>query len=137
MDVNSSDAYRIAGYAGCGFYQRAVEAAAQAGAAADVVELADRTAFIGYLARPDVAPLLGHHRTSPAVFLLPRGAAVTAATPAASLVGGCDALRERLGSSTSRAPDTSSRDPASVLSHFKKLQREKDFVIWVLWRGVW
>ena len=138
--------YRIVGFAGCGYHQRAVEAAAAAGAAADVVELPDRRAFQQYLKRADVAPLLRAHRTSPAVFLLPpatAGAADAASASSASsaaapssFVGGCDALLARLRTTVAVA-DTSSRSPAGVLSYFEQLQREKSFVVWVLWRGIW
>jgi hypothetical protein len=138
-----SSMYRIVGFAGCGYHQRAVEAATAAGAAADVVELPDRRAFQQYLKRADVAPLLRAHRTSPAVFLLPAtaGAADAASASSASsaapssFVGGCDALLARLG--TVAAADTSSRSPAGVLSYFEQMQREKSFVVWVLWRGIW
>lgn len=134
-------AYRIVGYAGCGFHQRAVAAARTASAAVDVVELQDHASFLRYLLTDpsNMSTLLGAHRTSPAVFLLPTDvdAHSLATTPVASFVGGCDDLLDQLGVDTTPISDTSSRDPASVLDYFEKVQREKSFVIWVLWRGVW
>ena len=88
------DKYRIVGFAGCGYHERAVAAAARAGLVADVVQLPDRRAFQRYLKRGDVAQLLGAHHTSPAVFLLPTDLA--ADEKAVTFVGGCDDLLERL-----------------------------------------
>ena len=130
----SGVSYRIVGFADCGYHQRAVKAAAQAGVTADVVELADRRAFQQYLKRADVAPLLGTHRTSPAVFSLPAGAETAAAT----FVGGCDDLIARLGAAAAPSmADTSSRSPADVLKFFEGAQRDNAFVVWLLWRGIW
>jgi len=134
-------AYRIVGYTGCGFHQCAVDAARNASVSVDVVELRDHATFLHYLstAPSNMSSLLGAHSTSPAIFLLPAGTTKDslASTPATSFVGGCDDLLVRLGVDTSLITDTSSRDPASVLCYFEKLQRENSFVIWVLWRGVW
>ena len=132
--------YRIVGFTGCGYHQRAVKAAAQAGVATDVVDLPDRNAFQQYLKRADIAPLLGTHRTSPAVFLLPAGAAATDPTAVPMFVGGCDALLARLRAAAVANPVDAtppSRSPAAVLKYFEEAQRNKAFVVWLLWRGTW
>ena len=127
-------AYRVVGFAGCGFHKRAVDTLAAAAISADVVTLPDRVSFQRYLRRADVRPLIDAHRTSPVVFKLDNDPVA-----AASLLGGCDELLAHLRDCGAYAPprDRSSRSPAGVLAYFRTLQREKRFVVWVLWRGPW
>ena len=62
----------------------------------------------------------------------------------ATLIGGCDELKQKLGYATTaeeqqmaRQIDTSSRSPDEIASFFHTTQRSHRFVLWVLWRGVW
>jgi hypothetical protein len=136
----------IIGYAGCAYHASAIKAAAAAGVEAQVTTVADREAFLKLLASPAMtsAVVLSSHNTSPLVLDTTACGDDGGSLLGATLIGGCDDLKRRLGASTTaeeqraaRQDDRSSRSPAEISSYFHAKQREFRFVIWVLWRGVW
>ena len=121
----------------------AIDAAATAGLQSHVTTVSDRTAFQKILTSSAVVAALGTaiHRTSPIIF---DQQTATNSLTGATLIGGCDDLKRRIGAATTvdeqraaRQNDTSSRTPAQIAAYFHQMQKQHSFVVWVLWRGVW
>ena len=127
----------IIGYEGCEYHMSAIETAHAAGIKAIVKTVPNPEEFQRF-------------RTSPIVFDITATTAVSdvninmESLLGATLIGGCDELKQKLGYATTaeeqqmaRQIDTSSRSPDEIASFFHTTQRSHRFVLWVLWRGVW
>ena len=127
----------IIGYDGCGYFDRAVEAARDAGVEHSATSLPSSAAFHAHLGGFDaeLARVIGGHKTSPLVLELTHpGPALSGA----ALIGGCDDLLGRLGVALRKPePIPSSLAPRGVARAFRRYQRDNHFVLWVLWRGAW
>jgi len=137
----------ILGYAGCGYYDRAVKAANEVGAECWPTKFATREQFIKHISKPELKAILRAHKSSPVVFEL----AVVPSRPAArtsqnvldadtlsdaAFIGGCDDLLKRLKLSLlDNGPP--SRTPTEVFKYFERMQSSYTFVLYVLWRGAW
>lgn len=121
-------ALTVAGYTGCGYFDRAVEACHESGTTAAVIELATRDEYHDWLAK---IPAADGHLTSPAVFV------GEPSSTAAEFIGGCDDLLKWLGAEAQKMDMTGTLSPAAVRAKFHDLQQQHSFVIYVLWRGLW
>ena len=135
MASPENDHILVAGYDGCGYYARAVEAAKSAHNVQFTAKvLPTRKAFLDYLSLPSVRNKIGNHKTSPVVFHNTDGMMGDVPTSTSTFLGGCDSLLEWL----SVAPDLfTTLSPSEILEFFHKQHREFGFVVWVLFRGLW
>jgi hypothetical protein len=132
--------FLVVGFVGCGYYDRAVEAAKTASVELTTKQLPTRDAYLEYIGLPSVAKKIGEHTSSPVVFHDAVGVGVVKKddnllpSSTSTFLGGSDQLLQFL----SVPPETSeTMSPSAVLEYFHKKQRDGDFVLWILFRGLW
>jgi len=140
MAPKAKSHFLVVGFAGCGYYDRAVEAAKTASVELTTKELPTRDAYLEYLGLPSVAKKIGEHTSSPAVFHDAVGVGVVKKdgnllpSSTSTFLGGSVELIQFL----SVPPETlETISPSAILEFFHKKQRDGDFVIWILFRGLW
>ena len=135
----------ILGYDGCGYYDRAVKAANEAGVECWPTKFATREQFLAHIiSTGGMAAKIKLHRTSPVVLELAVQSLPAARTSrtvldadtlsSAAFIGGCDELLERLGVFSDVDVGPPSRPPSEVFKYFESLQQTNHFVLWILWR---